>query len=90
MGFARIFAKAVSNPGPQYYIFDDINLNLNDMPFKFDMPFGKRHTKRHIIYVIKNCTRQSGKRNIIYVIKTVIGGTDSVNDCSSQVTAMLH
>ena len=25
MGLARIFARAVSNPGPQNYSFDDIN-----------------------------------------------------------------
>ena len=37
MGYARIFARTVSNLGPPDYSFDDINI----MPFT-----------RHIIYVI--------------------------------------
>ena len=28
MGYARIFARAVSNPGPPDYSFDDINDTL--------------------------------------------------------------
>ena len=39
MGYARIFARALSNPGPPDYSFDDI----------YDMPF-TQSGKRHIIY----------------------------------------
>ena len=57
MGYVRIFARAVSNPGPPDYSFDDIDT----MPFTTLLSVQIASGKRHSIYVIKGCLVLVGK-----------------------------